>query len=213
MQMSPTIGKLASALAKAQKAMKPAQKDRDNPFFKSSYATLASVFDALRDPFADNGLSIVQPPGKADEHGNVIVETMILHESGEWIMGDASAKPVKNDPQGIGSVISYLRRYGAQSMAGLASADDDDDGNAATGKTPPPAQRQEPTKAAAMQVVKAEKYDNMNPEAQKALAGVLKKKKVDEAFHEEIGKRLHLKSKTELDNVIAEVITAGAFAP
>lgn len=210
MQMSPSIGKLAAALAKAQKAMKPAQKDRDNPFFKSSYATLASVFDAIREPFGANGLALIQPPGKTDEHGNVVIETIIMHESGEWISGEASAKPVKNDPQGVGSVMSYLRRYGAQSMAGLASADDDDDGNAAS-RPQPPAQRQEPTKAAAMQVVKAEKYDNMNPEAQKALAGVLKKKKVDEAFHEEIGKRLHLRSKTELDNVIAEVITAGAF--
>lgn len=211
MQMSPTIGKLASALAKAQKAMKPAHKDRDNPFFKSSYATLASVFDAIRDPFAANGLALIQPPGKTDEHGNVVIETIIMHESGEWISGDASAKPVKNDPQGVGSVMSYLRRYGAQSMAGLASADDDDDGNAAS--RPTAAQRQEPTKAAAMQVVKSDKYDNMNPEAQKALAGVLKKKKVDEALWEEVGKRLHLKPKTELDNVIAEVITAGAFAP
>ncbi len=131
MQMSQTIGELAASLAKAQGAMRAAAKDRENPYFKSSYATLASVIDAIRVPFSENGLAFVQPT-RVDDHGNVYVTTAILHSSGQWISGEASAKPVKSDPQGVGSLISYLKRYGLQAMVGVASADEDDDGNAAS---------------------------------------------------------------------------------
>lgn len=130
-QMSAEIGALAGALAKAQGELTAATKDRENPFFKSSYATLASVFEAIREPFAKNGLAYTQPT-RIDDHGNVVVVTILMHSSGQWIAGEVSAKPAKNDPQGVGSLISYLKRYEIQAMAGVASADDDDDGNAAT---------------------------------------------------------------------------------
>lgn len=134
MQQSPTVGAIAAALSKAQSAMRAAHKDAKNPFFKSSYATLGAVIDAIRDPFAANGLSYSQPLDIGAD-GSIIVETILLHSSGEWLSGKVTAKPTKSDPQGIGSLISYLRRYLLQSMVGIAAADDD--GNAASSPPPP----------------------------------------------------------------------------
>lgn len=124
MQMSPTIDQLATALAKAQAAMGHASKDGANPHFRSAYATLASVMEAIREPFAKNGLSFSQ---LVDSEGEAIfVTTILLHASGQYLAsGRATARPVKNDPQGVGSVISYLKRYSLQAAVGIASADDD----------------------------------------------------------------------------------------
>ena len=90
-------GELAKSLAKAQGQIKGAVKDSDNPFFKSKYADLASVWDACRGPLAENGLSVVQLPGQTlilDSGALVEVQTMLLHESGEWI-GETLQIPVK----------------------------------------------------------------------------------------------------------------------
>ncbi len=136
MNRSDSIAKLAEALAKAQGNMGKAVKGSANPFFKSKYADLAAVVDAIRQPFAENGLSYVQG-ADTDEQGNVTVETILMHVSGEWISSRLTMKPAKNDPQGVGSTISYIRRYSLQSMAGLAT--EDDDGNTATGNGQPAA--------------------------------------------------------------------------
>jgi hypothetical protein len=129
MQKSEHINELAAALSKAQGMMEAAPKDGRNPHFKSNYSTLASCISAVREPFKANGLSFTQPSRK-DEHGNVYVETVIMHSSGQWISGEMNARPTKNDVQGDGSVLSYLQRYGLKAMAGLSS--EDDDGNAAS---------------------------------------------------------------------------------
>ncbi len=135
MKRSETIGKLAEALAKAQGAMEAATKGADNPFFKSRYADLAAVFEAIRKPLADNGLAIVQGVHSDPERpGYTTLTTMLLHASGEWVETTISGKPVKDDPQGVGSWITYMRRYSLQAMVGLAA--DDDDGNAASGRDP-----------------------------------------------------------------------------
>jgi CHAT domain-containing protein len=141
MEKSEHIDELAAALAKAQGMMQHASKDAANPFFKSSYATLGSVMDAIRVPFSSNGLSYTQP---ATTHDDLItVETMLLHSSGQWISSSLRAKPAKSDVQGIGSTISYLKRYGLQAMAGVAS--EDDDGEAAVGRPQPRTQpKQQP---------------------------------------------------------------------
>lgn len=136
MKMSPSISNLAKAIVAAQASLRAVGKDADNPFFKSHYTTLAALIEALREPFAANGLAFLQPTSITGD-GSIIVETVLLHSSGEWLSGEITGKPVKNDPQGVGSLISYLKRYGLQAMVGLASKDDDDDGNAASGKTPP----------------------------------------------------------------------------
>ena len=126
MKMSETIAELATALSIAQGQIEDAAKTVKNEFYKSKYADLASVRAAVRQPFADNGLSVVQFPRTVT--GGVEVETMLLHKSGEF-MAETLFMPVKHEPHPIGSGISYARRYALMSIANLAA--DDDDGNAA----------------------------------------------------------------------------------
>lgn len=132
---SPTIGELAKALAKAQGAMTSAKKSAVNPHFKSKYADLAEVIDSIRKPLSDNGIAFTQL-NTTDETGTVSVTTMLMHESGEFIGSTFSAKPQQANVQGYGSTITYLRRYSAMAIAGLAS--DDDDGEASTGRASMP---------------------------------------------------------------------------
>lgn len=143
MTKSESIKDLAAALSKAQGEIKGAHKDSNNPYFKSNYADLASVWDAIREPFSKHGLSIVQSPGDGT------VETLLMHESGEWVQGtlkiDAVRDAVIDDktgkfihwklptPQATGSAITYGRRYALQSFAGVAPIDDD--GEAAMART------------------------------------------------------------------------------
>jgi hypothetical protein len=144
MQTSDQINELAAALAKAQGKIKGASKDADNPFFKSKYADLASVWEACRSELAANGLSIVQAPrATAFDGGWVIeVETRLLHGSGQW-MADSLTLPVgKPDAQGVGSAITYARRYALASFVGVAP--EDDDGNAAVKGTGEKAQQATP---------------------------------------------------------------------
>lgn len=130
MKKSDSIKELATALAMAQASMGFAKKDAANPFFKSKYADLAAVVEAIKKPLTEHGLSYSQGTD-IDEHGGVIVETLLMHKSGEWIEGRLRMMPVKADPQGIGSCITYARRYGLQAIVGVPA--DDDDGNAASG--------------------------------------------------------------------------------
>lgn len=130
---------LAAALSKAQAEIEAAPKSETNPFFKSSYADLATVRAAIRDAFGKHGLSVVQIPHTGD--GTVSVTTMLLHASGQFIEGTLTLRPTKNDPQGIGSAITYARRYALMAFAGVAP--DDDDGNAASGNEKPQKQRAE----------------------------------------------------------------------
>lgn len=136
MNQSESIAELSAALAKAQGVMAGASKDSSNPFFKSKYADLSSVWDACRKPLSDNGLSVVQTSEFMPENPDMVcIETVLCHASGQWIKGKLAVKPVKSDPQSVGSCITYLRRYSLQSMVGIAP--EDDDGNAATGKGNP----------------------------------------------------------------------------
>lgn len=128
MNKSETIAKLALAMTKAQSQMTGASRSASNPFFKSKYANLEEVINTIKVPFAEVGLSFLQFPITSDGHAGV--ETIILHESGEFISNEFLLKCSKNDPQGMGSAITYARRYGLQSATGLAS--EDDDGNAAS---------------------------------------------------------------------------------
>ena len=128
MNKSESIKELATALNKAQDAMGGAVKDAKNPFFKSSYANLSSVVEAIKQPFADNGLSYSQFP--LTEDGLAGVETILMHISGEWIESKLLLPTTKKDPQAAGSAITYARRYALQSLAGIPS--EDDDGNMAS---------------------------------------------------------------------------------
>ena len=132
MNKSETIKELAIALNKAQAEMSGAKKSAANPFFKSKYANLEEVIACVKEPFADNGLSFMQFPITEDDRAGV--ETIVMHESGEWISGSFMLKPTKLDPQGQGSSFSYAKRYALQSILGIPS--EDDDGNAASAKKP-----------------------------------------------------------------------------
>jgi hypothetical protein len=121
---SENLNELAAALAKAQGEIGGASKDAVNPHFRTSYATLASVRDACREPLAKNGLSVVQLPARVGPQVEVV--TVLFHASGQWISSRISVVPTKNDAQGIGAAITYLRRYLLAAMVGVAPEDDDD---------------------------------------------------------------------------------------
>lgn len=129
---SNTIGALAKALAAAQGMMKHAVKDSANPHFRSKYADLASCLEAVREPLSKNGIAIVQLPSRSAD-GLVELTTMLVHESGEWIGSTAATRVAKDDAQGMGSAVTYLRRYSLMSVTGLGA--DDDDGEAAVGRS------------------------------------------------------------------------------
>lgn len=127
MNRSDNINEIAAALAKAQGAMRHAKKDEANPFYKSKYADLASVVEAIKEPLASNGLSYAQVLDVGED--GVYVETLLMHASGQWISGRLKmpvAKP--NDPQALGSASTYCRRFALQSIVGVPSADDDGEG-------------------------------------------------------------------------------------
>jgi len=132
MEKSEDIKELSSALCKAQSQMGGATKETKNSFFKSSYADLSSVVQAVKQPFADNGLSYSQFPIYEDKL--VGVETILMHSSGQWISSKLLLPMTKQDPQAAGSAITYARRYALQAIAGIPS--EDDDGNAATKSEP-----------------------------------------------------------------------------
>lgn len=130
MNRSESIGKIASALAKAQTAMKNPGLDKENPHFKSKFASLAAVRDAVAPALAAQGIAVVQAL-TATEHG-ITCETMLMHgESGEWISDSLEVPTAKDDAQGYGSAATYARRYSLQAMCCIVG-DDDDDANAAT---------------------------------------------------------------------------------
>jgi hypothetical protein len=125
------------ALAKAQTEMGKALKNASNPHLKSKYADLGSVMDACFSALHGNGFAVMQPCGR-DEHGQY-VETILAHESGETFGSRVHLVIGKADMQGVGSAITYARRYGLLGMAGLAPEDDDGEAQ----KAQPP-RREEP---------------------------------------------------------------------
>lgn len=163
---------LYAALAKAQAAIRGAAKDTENPFFKSRYADLASVWTACREALTANALCVVQLPetrfegtpevytfkSRAGEERSgvrvattVSVRTVLGHSSGESVEDVVSALLPSGDPQAVGSAITYLRRYGLAAMVGVAP--EDDDGEATARPVPAGVNREtgeihEPAKAA-----------------------------------------------------------------
>ena len=133
MPQSDSIKELATALSKVQGELTYAKKDSANPFFKSRYADLESVWDACRSLMAANGLSVIQMPGNYFE-GRMWLVTRLCHNSGEWIEQEMSVPVTKPDAQGAGSALTYMRRYALAAFVGVVQADDD--GNAASAEKP-----------------------------------------------------------------------------
>lgn len=129
MKKSESITKIAAALVQFQATVSKVSKEASNPFFKSKYASLANILDTIQKPLGDANLAICQFPD-ADT-----LTTIIIHsESGEW-MESSYTMPVskQNDPQAMGSAITYARRYALGSILNL-NIDDDDDGEKAMGR-------------------------------------------------------------------------------
>ena len=131
MNSSDSIKELATALAIVQGQLTFAKKDSKNPFFKSNYADLESVWDACRSLLSDNGLAVMQFPGEYMD-GNMALNTIITHKSGEWMSQEMSVPVSKPDAQGAGSALTYMRRYALAAVVGVVQADDD--GNSASEK-------------------------------------------------------------------------------
>ncbi len=121
---SSNIGELCAALVKVQGTIGKASKSAANPFFKSKYADLNEMIDVSREVLPENGLSVVQNATLVD--GTPTLVCTIMHVSGQWIRGFYELKPAKqNDPQAMGSCITYMRRYSLAAMLGIAQEDDD----------------------------------------------------------------------------------------
>ena len=132
MKTSESIAALAAALNVAQSQMGGAQKTATNPFFKSKYADLSSVVQAIKEPFADNGLAYVQFP--ISTQSSIGVVTRLMHESGEYLEQEYYLPLQKLDPQAAGAAITYARRYALQSIAGIPAEDDDGESTMIRGK-------------------------------------------------------------------------------
>lgn len=144
MTTSEQINEIAAAMAKAQGAMKAASKDNRNPHFGSKYADIAAVWTVARAPMADNGLVVWQDVTTGD--AGVGITTRIAHTSGQWVEFGPLGVPVsKLDAQGVGSAVTYGKRYALAAALGVV-AEDDDDGNAAK-DAPPPARATAPKPA------------------------------------------------------------------
>ena len=131
MEKSESIKNIAQAVMLFQTKIQPIKKDSSNPFFKSKYASLFAILDNIQIPLAESGLSFVQFPT-----GDNGLTTILMHsDSGEYIQAEYFMKPSKDDPQGHGSAITYMRRYALGAILGL-NIDEDDDANEAS-KQPP----------------------------------------------------------------------------
>jgi len=125
MEKSESIKELAAALNAVQADLQAAKKESINPYFKSTYADLSSVWNACRETLTTNGLSVTQI-ADMDSEGRAVLETVLMHTSGEWIKGRLPLSTVKTDPQGQGSAITYARRYSLSAIIGLCTEEDDD---------------------------------------------------------------------------------------
>lgn len=145
---SPQIGGLVTSLAKAQSNMEPAQKNSTNPHLKNRYADLASVLEATMKPLNDQGIAVIHRVITQDP--TLVTVEMLMVKDEQWISSQLSLKPQKPDAQGIGSALSYARRYLHSAMCNIGA--EDDDGNSASagsngtssrsGENPPPAKVQ-----------------------------------------------------------------------
>ena len=167
---SQDLSKFAEALAAAQAQMTGALKDKKNPFFKSSFADLKSIIYAIRGPLSDHGICFVQSVGN-NEQGWPVVTTTLVHKSGQWISDSLALKPLKMDPQSMGSAITYARRYSLASMVGIPQIDDD--GESQIDRSPP-------KKQANLNTRYKQKLERSEPKTEQAAAKETGKKTMGE---------------------------------
>jgi hypothetical protein len=186
--------------------MEGAKKDSNNPHFRSSYADLASIWDACREPLTKNGLSILQVP--STRPGEVTVWTFLAHASGQYVQGELVLPVAQETAQGYGSAITYGRRYSLAAMTGVAP--EDDDGNAASGRTWPVSGEEEkaatPSKRGAQVAAKMKPLvEPAEPSKNPHRVGYVRGRPISELSKEELAvaidsaeRRLHLYPGDEL---------------
>jgi hypothetical protein len=130
MKFSDSTKNLIVALVKAQAGFESAKKTANNPLFKTKYADLAEVIDAVKKPLSDNGLAFVQTV-EPNAGGTYVLKTVLFHSSGESMSSEYPIFVKSGDAQGFGAGVTYARRYALQTLLGIPA--DDDDGNAASG--------------------------------------------------------------------------------
>lgn len=133
MNRSPTIASLASALAKAQAKLKNPHFDSTNPHFKSKFASLAAVREAVIPVLSQHGLSLSQWPVSNGNYAGCV--TLLAHDSGEWLEETFTIPIDKANAHGYASAVTYAKRISMQSVASVVG-DEDDDGNAAVESKP-----------------------------------------------------------------------------
>ena len=177
MNQSENINELAAALAKAQGEMQVAIKDCINPFFKSKYADLGSVWDAARPVLSKNGLCIMQTTEMSND--KIVMVTTLAHISGQWMKSFLPLNPAKNDSQGVGAAITYLRRYSLSALVGVV-CDDDDDGETAVGRgktiSQKPSQSEDNERLAKSEIIELTRLiNNLDEESNKSFRSWIKK--------------------------------------
>lgn len=194
MSQSEVINELATALSKAQGEMQAAIKDKINPFFKSSYADLGSVWDAARPVLSKYGLCIMQTTEMNPDGSKIIMVTTLAHTSGQWMKSYLPLNPSKNDSQGIGAAITYLRRYSLSAIVGVV-CDEDDDGETISGRgkqnhTQPPIQ------ASSLQKEKQEAHERVGKPQIIALTTLMNNldEESSKSFHDWIKKTFNAES-------------------
>lgn len=128
MKTSEAIDQIATAMAKAQSEMRNAAFNRTNPHFKSKYADLGAIRDAITKPLTDHGLSVVQTTEMLP--AGMMLLTRLLHTSGQWIESEYPVMADMEKPQAMGSAMTYAKRYSLAAICNIAS-EEDDDANAA----------------------------------------------------------------------------------
>lgn len=131
MKHSESIAKIAAALVAAQADIRAVEKSATNPHFKSKYVPLDAIIAMARPALAKHGIAIVQAGNPFDDGRGLLVETRLVHDSGEWISGIVYIPFGKADPQGAGAAMTYGRRFGLSALLSISS-EDDDDGNIAS---------------------------------------------------------------------------------
>jgi len=191
MEKSLSIKAIATALGLFHMKVSKVKKDATNPFFKSKYASLSNILEAIDVPLEESGLTFSQFP--TGEHGLV---TILMHgESGEYLQDTYTMRPVKDDPQGIGSCITYQKRYALAAVLGL-NIDEDDDGNAAS------TQPKKATEKTVTGTVEEIKWINPGTDSWKKAVQFL----IDGGDIKKIAARLSKENKARLENEVVEFI-------
>jgi len=175
LQMSDSIKNVSKALVGAQADVGKALKNQENSHFKSQYADLSAVLEVSKPALAKHGLALTQFPGQGE--GTVTMSTLLVHESGEWILLPPASIPLQaHTAHGYGSAISYLRRYTTQAALGISvGLSDDDDGNEATANAPKKAPKKRAAPKKATPAFEPKKKAVVDPKILKAELAKLKK--------------------------------------